>query len=329
MKQLSIIIPIYNVEEYVERCIDSVYQQGLQESDFEIIVVDDASPDNSLQIVQGIQKKHSNITIISQSNKGLGGARNTGVAATKTEYLLFLDSDDFLEPSVVPSYLELANTHKTDFVEFGVQAAYMDGSVKVIKQNTSNGKVYDGITYANTFKYMYSSDNKVYRTAFLHENKLEFMEHIYIEDYEFMTRVYRKAKRIVASDLIGVNYLQSPNSITRSTDPKKKQKKLDDIKQILGIIANAKKEALANGAGKEIEKFYDIRLSFLNVTIMTQLIKDKAPFEEMSKLRAELINAGVWTLDEPVVEWNRNLLRIALKNNFGLFKMIQPMLKLT
>ncbi len=328
MKKLSIIIPIYNVEKYVEKCIASVYQQNLSENDFEIIVVDDESPDGSLAIVQRIAENHSNITIISQKNKGLGGARNTGIQAAKTKYILFLDSDDFLEPNVLQTYLDLADKHDTDFVEFGVQAAYMDGRVEVIKSNTSNEKVYSGIDYASNFKYMYSSDNKLYSREFLHSNKLLFIEHIYIEDYEFMTRAFRKAKRIVASDVMGVNYLQSPGSITRSTDPAKKQKKLDDIKRILGIIATAKKEAIAEGAGQDIERFYDIRLSFLNVTIMTQLVKDKASFGEMKKLRQELVAAGVWTVKQPVVEWNRNVFRWVLKNAFGLFRITQPLLKL-
>ena len=328
MKKLSIIIPIYNVEEYVEKCIASVYQQNLSEDDFEIIVVDDESPDGSLAIVQGIAEKHSNITIISQKNKGLGGARNTGIAAATTKYLFFLDSDDFLEPNVLQTYLDLADKHNTDFVEFGVQAAHMDGRVEVIKSNTSNEKVYSGIDYASNFKYMYSSDNKIYSREFLHSNGLQFIEHIYIEDYEFMTRAFRKAKRIVASDLIGVNYLQSPGSITRSTDPAKKQKKLDDIKRILGIIAMAKKEAIAEGAGEEVIRFYDIRLSFLNVTIMTQLVKDKASFKEMKSLKQELKNAGVWTFEQPVVERNRNIFRLALKNTFGVFAITQPLLRL-
>jgi len=328
VKKLSVIIPIYNVEQYVEKCIASVYQQNLSEDEFDVIVVDDESPDGSLAIVQGIAKHHTNIKIISQKNKGLGGARNTGVEATTTKYLLFLDSDDFLEPNVLPTYLDLAEKHRTDFVEFGVQAAFMDGTTKVIKSNTSNGNVYSGIDYASNFEYMYSSDNKLYATEFWHSNGLKFIEHIYIEDYEFMTRAFYKAQRIVASDLIGVNYLQSPGSITRSTDPVKKKKKMDDMIRILGIVSDAKAAAIAKGDPQETIRYYNIRLSFLNVTVLTQLLKDNASYSEMKAMRNDLKSKALWMIDEPVVELPRNLFRLALKHCFGLFSILLPIKRL-
>ena len=83
MKKLSVIIPVYNVEAYVEKCIQSIKQNGLEESQYEIIVVDDESPDKSVELIRNTFPNDPGITIISQKNKGLGGARNTGIKAAQ------------------------------------------------------------------------------------------------------------------------------------------------------------------------------------------------------------------------------------------------------
>ena len=95
MTKVSIIIPMYNVENYIEKCVCSAYNQDLKETEFEIIAVDDESPDNSLKLISTLAQKHSNIFVVSQKNRGLGGARNTGIKHAKGDYLLFLDADDF------------------------------------------------------------------------------------------------------------------------------------------------------------------------------------------------------------------------------------------
>ena len=107
IKKISIIIPVYNVEKYIVQCINSALHQDLSENEYEILIIDDESPDHSVDL---IRKKFDNIPsikIISQKNKGLGGARNTGIKNASGEYLLFLDSDDFLLPNVLKELYEL------------------------------------------------------------------------------------------------------------------------------------------------------------------------------------------------------------------------------
>ena len=96
MKDLSIIIPVYNVEKYIRACFESVYRQNLKEDSFEVIVVDDGSEDDSIALIEDIIDQHSNITIVSQTNQGLSCARNIGLKNAIGRYVLFLDSDDLL-----------------------------------------------------------------------------------------------------------------------------------------------------------------------------------------------------------------------------------------
>ena len=95
MIKISIIVPVYNIEAYVARCLDSLVQQDLKE--IEIIVVNDGSTDNSPEICKSYAKKYPNIKYISQRNQGLSAARNTGISAAKGEYIGFVDGDDFVK----------------------------------------------------------------------------------------------------------------------------------------------------------------------------------------------------------------------------------------
>lgn len=96
MKQLSIIIPVYKVEKYIRDCLESLFRQGLVDEDFEVILVNDGTPDNSMGVIDDIIVKHDNIVVINQPNQGVSIARNTGLAKATGEYVYFMDSDDIL-----------------------------------------------------------------------------------------------------------------------------------------------------------------------------------------------------------------------------------------
>src|SRR5690606_11351644 len=93
---LTIIIPIYNVERYLDKCLSSIVSNNFHDFTYEVIIVDDESPDSSIDIAEKYASKYENFTIFRQINKGLGGARNTGIDKANGEYVFFLDSDDYL-----------------------------------------------------------------------------------------------------------------------------------------------------------------------------------------------------------------------------------------
>ena len=128
MKQpkISIIIPIYNVEKYLNRCIDSVVNQSLK--DIEIILVDDGSPDNCPQLCDEWAKKDSRIKVIHKKNAGLGMARNTGIQHATGEYIAFIDSDDYVDLDMYAKLLKKAELHNADIVYCGHQQGLKDGT---------------------------------------------------------------------------------------------------------------------------------------------------------------------------------------------------------
>lgn len=321
MLKLSIIIPMYNVERYIEKCVESVYNQGLKTENFEIILVDDESPDNSLAVAKKLTKNKNNVKIISQKNKGLGGARNTGMQFSTGEYFLFLDSDDWYLPETIDSVLHKAIEFDLDILEFGAQGINIDHKVVYSKSVSSNNVTLPGIEYYQKYHYMDSACNKLYKRNFLVKNNLLFMERLYIEDYEFNTRAFYKAKKVMAFDLIVAQFLQTPDSITRNVEKGKQDKMLEDILMVTKIIydqyLNDKKCNNINSS-----PYFEQRLSYLNVTLFYQLLKNKYSYKKIIEIKGRLEKENILFTKFPVYDKKKNLFRIFLLNNFFLFRVL-------
>ena len=115
--KLSIITPLYNCEKYISQCLDSIFKQDIDESDFEVIVVDDGSSDNSPAIVMQHTISHANIILLSQENQGVACARNNGIYKAKGEYVMFIDADDMLVSGSLKTLLQIAVENKADIVK--------------------------------------------------------------------------------------------------------------------------------------------------------------------------------------------------------------------
>ena len=113
-KKLSIIIPIYNVEQYVRACLESVFRQGLADDDYELILVNDGTQDRSMEVIADLLAAHTNVTVINQENQGLSVARNNGLERATGEYVMFLDSDDLLVDGSLYPFLMKTYEMKTD-----------------------------------------------------------------------------------------------------------------------------------------------------------------------------------------------------------------------
>ena len=108
MKSLSIVIPVYNVENYIRANMESIFRQGLSDDCFEVIIIDDGTNDRSIEVISDIIEQHPNITVVKQENQGLSVARNNGIALATGEYILMPDSDDLLVFDSLPPLLHAA-----------------------------------------------------------------------------------------------------------------------------------------------------------------------------------------------------------------------------
>ena len=115
---LSIVVPCYNSEEHIERCLNSLINQNLNEQDYEIIVINDGSTDNSKKHVENIKKNHKNIRLYYQENKGLGAVRNRGMEIAKGKYIYFIDSDDYLAYNTLGAIVDCLIKFNLDLIGF-------------------------------------------------------------------------------------------------------------------------------------------------------------------------------------------------------------------
>lgn len=234
--KLSIVIPVYNVELYIRKCIESVIELPLRTEDYEIIVVNDGTPDNSMDIVKEYETR-PNIYIVSQENKGLGGARNTGLRNAKGEWVYFFDSDDYIDAVQFAGLFEKACDDETVDIITGdyyyvINNEKADGKYII---NTDDDIVLPGEDFLVRY---YSTVNtmvwrSIYRKSMLIENGLFFAEGIYHEDVNWTPKCIAKARRIYYSPVPFYNYLIREGSIIQSS---KNAKKVNDLLFVYGDL---------------------------------------------------------------------------------------------
>jgi len=181
--EYSLLVPVYNVKEYLSRCIDSILVQDYPSNNYEIILVDDGSTDGSGDICDDYSNKYNNISVIHQENKGLLQARGAGVGASSGEYLLFIDSDDYVEPNLLSAVDRYIEEFSPDILSFGYYIEYSNKSVTnpVTKNEYELFSPADIITcFAQTDEYN-TIWNKVVKGNLLREHRGEV--------YSFVTNI--------------------------------------------------------------------------------------------------------------------------------------------
>lgn len=200
MVKLSIIIPVYNTEEYLPRCLNSCLEQDLPANEYEIIAINDGSSDNSLQILNAYALKYPNIRVINQENRGLGATRNRGLNLAIGEYIWFVDSDDWVLENCLLDIYE--NCKDVDILE------------------TDRAYLYkDHVVYINIAKWT-GVPGYIFNREFLIKNKLIFRENIYFEDSEFTPRVLYLSNKTVLYKKAIYYYYQRTGSIVHSESKK-------------------------------------------------------------------------------------------------------------
>jgi len=228
--RLSIVLPIYNVEKWVGRCIASIRNLGLEPSDYEIVAVNDGSTDDSMKILEAFREKETEAgvetapwVIVNQKNKGLSAARNAGLKAAHGTYVWFVDTDDYLVPGVGKQILEHAENERLDVLCFGLQLVEEKGGDIIAYDipDASEGKRLKGEEFLLKVGMPPAAWCALYRRGFLQSNKLEFLEGVLHEDQEFTPRAYFLARRIAFDPVVVYNYVQREGSIMKSANPKK------------------------------------------------------------------------------------------------------------
>jgi glycosyltransferase involved in cell wall biosynthesis len=280
---VSIVVPVYNVEDYLRQCLDSIINQTLKK--LEIICVNDGSTDNSLRILEEYAKKDQRIKIINKKNAGLGSARNIGMANATGEYTGFVDSDDWVDLSMFEKLYKRAKSPKSDMVMCPI---YIYDDIKhgseydlsYFNLDCFNDDFNDSFDYSKTKKFFFkicvTAVNKIYRTKFLKDIDVKFPEGLIFEDNPFFYKTFLNAKKVsLIRDFLYFYRANRSDSIISKAD----QKYFDVVK-----IQNISREIFISNP-----KYNDLKINLLNYQIGSIFNRYNQVSEEYKKEFFELI----------------------------------------
>lgn len=297
MPKVTVIVPIYNVEEYLPRCINSLLNQTL--SEIEIILVNDGTKDKSGEIAMKYAKQYTNkIVYLEKKNGGLSDARNYGLEYAKGEYIAFLDSDDYVEKDTYKKMYEKAKSQDADYVECDFVWEYPNKKRedKRFQYNTKK----EMLIFARVVAW-----NKLIKREIIEKNSLRFPKGLRYEDIEFTYKLIPHLNKVCYVDQCFIHYTQRSNSIANNQN-----EKTAEIFEILdNVIKYYKESNLYDEYKEELEYNYARYLLCSSLKRMCK-ISD-------GKIRKQLIQRNWNKLNLEFPEWKNNevLNEVHIKKN--------------
>lgn len=286
--KLSLIIPVYKVEKYLRKCLDSCINQNVSFEDYEIIVVNDGSPDDCVNILKQYKDTYPELIVISQENKGLSSARNTGLQHATGEYVWFIDSDDWIGSKAIKCIIDLIgkecdNGNIIDIIQIGFQNVYETNQAPTRIEVPVWDGVISGETYMNMSNLPTPVQFNIFRRSLLNDNNLLFAEGLLHEDIEFKPRVLHYCKKCVCINQVLYNYLQrGSGSITSNL---KLKNGLDLIKIMSTLDLFSKQNNLT-----ELELSYFRKRISISMNLLLKIYKRLSETERKQILKELLAN---------------------------------------
>lgn len=282
MKKLSFIIPLYNSAKWLEKCLYSVLDQDIPESEIEIICINDGSPDNSSDIAREIGRKHPSIIVIDQPNQGPSGARNTGMKAATGKYLAFVDPDDFVEPNVYGRLVQQMEDEQLDMLRFNFQIVDEEYN-HVDSRGTDRTfdytpKLMSGAEFlatrldigCNIWRY-------IYRCEIIMENNIWCFTGDYYDDTPWLPLVLLKAERMNICNTVVYDYMERSDSLVKTKNPKMMKRKSDGFILLLKYLEQemtdiqADKLHIADGWKNDVIAWYKRMEAHAVVSLLTNI----------------------------------------------------------
>lgn len=255
--KVSVIVPVYNVENYLEKCLESLAHQTLK--DIEIIVVNDGSPDNSQEIIDKYAKKYPTIKSFIKDNGGVSDARNFGIKKAQGKYLAFVDGDDYVAYDMYEKMYQKAESGNFDIVVCDLNYVYEDDRIMEVSSKIEHDTTDIKKTYINMYPCVW---NKIYKKS-LFKNNIEFKKGVWFEDVDFLYKIFPYVKTIgVVKEPLN-QYVQRAGSITKTFD-KRLYNYIDNFNELIEFY---KERELYDKYKLELEYCY---LRYIYATFINQ-----------------------------------------------------------
>lgn len=248
--KLSIIVPVYNVEQYLQGCLNSILNSTFQ--DFELIIINDGSKDKSEKIIlEFVEKYKDKIVYILKENEGVSIARNVGIEKARGRYITFIDSDDYIEPTAFETMINKIESDNFDIVVCDARLVYETSSDTRVVSSGYTGDLYHKNKIRETMPMFYPVMwNKIYKTELV--KKIRFTSGVWYEDMEYLLKLYPHINNIGVVKEPLYNYLQRKNSITYTYN----DKLYDIINNMERVIDYYKAQGVYEEYKDELEYLY-------------------------------------------------------------------------
>ena len=318
-KTVSLIIPVYNVRDYLRKCLDSVAAQTYP--NLEVIIVNDGSPDDSLEIALEYTAKYPNFRCYTIENRGLGGARNYGMEQATGDYILFLDSDDYIAENCVEVMVNAAEKEDSDIVAANCYDVREDGSVlfayKNVYQNATTSLAQEPEILLNRV----SAWGKLYKRELL--DGFQYVSRVWYEDMRLTPKLYLRAKKITYVDDSLFYYVQREGSIMNNTNYLRNLEIIDAFEDMLGYF----REQGAYETYRDALEFLVIEHLAVAAVGRVAMGKGKERMKVLAKMQ-DYLSAFNNLYDNPYLKTQARNRRIILWcNRYGLYWATKLLLK--
>ena len=305
--KLSIIVPVYGVEKYIDKCLNSLVKQSLKE--IEIIVVNDGTKDNSQKIIDKYVKKYPDkIKSYIKENGGQGSARNYGLKKATGEYIGYVDSDDFVEKDMYKKLYNKAKENNYDIVvcgNYNVSEDYQNKNIDAFINNYNTD-------LENIFFGKMAVWNKIYKRDILIKNKLEFKEKVWYEDLAFTLKAIMNSNTFAFIDEPLYDYLIREGSTMNNSNVQRNLEILDAFDDILSYIKHNKKE-------EYFDKVEFLAIDHIYISAIVRVLKAEAD----DKVKRETINKLIDYMNKKFPNYKNNkYINTLSKNRKIIYKLI-------
>lgn len=288
--KLSIIVPVYGVEKYIDKCLNSLVKQSLKE--IEIIVVNDGTKDNSQKIIDKYVKKYPDkIKSYIKENGGQGSARNYGLKKATGEYIGYVDSDDFVEKDMYKKLYNKAKENNYDIVvcgNYNVSEDYQNKNIDAFINNYNTD-------LENIFFGKMAVWNKIYKRDILIKNKLEFKEKVWYEDLAFTLKAIMNSNTFAFIDEPLYDYLIREGSTMNNSNVQRNLEILDAFNDILSYIKHNKKE-------EYFDKVEFLAIDHIYISAIVRILKANAD----NKIKKETVNELICYMNKNFPNYKNN-----------------------
>ena len=334
--QLSIIIPFYNSGKYLPTCIDSLLNQGIDTKDYEILIINDGSTDNSLEVAQQYANIHSNISVHTKTNGGVGSARNRGMALAKGTYLYFIDPDDYLAALALKVLLEKANENSLEILTFSFRKT-KDSNLyrEPLKiNNIELSSISDGVDYIANYRYKNEVWWYLVKKSFIDETKIKFIEGRWMEDAILTTQLFIKAKRMAHWPIDVHRHLTVAGSAMTNKNPSHYLKVIDDNRNAALVFEGMIEDLVRKDINTTCIKRLRTRQQSFVFFMMVRILRSTMTLDQVKPIINELSVTNAYPMNNFLGEdykgWSYNVLIKVFNRKklfYFLFKIVNPLLR--